>query len=108
MMGRVSLPGRERMASPWMKSGAGRPMSPDHPHRHSHAFASLHALEREGLVVASRRNMLKASLAGLCGLSLADVLRLRSMAAGTETARAVPTGKAVILLWMAGGPSQID
>jgi hypothetical protein len=58
------------------------------------------------MVVASRRNMLKASLAGLCGLSLADVLRLRTMAA--ETGRAVPTGKAVILLWMTGGPSQID
>jgi hypothetical protein len=76
------------------------------PHPHAHAFAALHALEREGLVVASRRNMLKASLAGLCGLSLADVLRLRSMAA--QAGSPVPSGKAVILLWMTGGPSQID
>ncbi|HZW29907.1 MAG TPA: DUF1501 domain-containing protein [Isosphaeraceae bacterium] len=76
------------------------------PHPHAHAFSGFHALEREGLVVASRRNMLKASLAGLCGLSLADVLRLRSMAAPAGSP--APSGKAVILLWMTGGPSQID
>jgi hypothetical protein len=81
-------------------------MSTRNPHRHDHAFAALNPLEREGLVVASRRNVLKASLAGLCGLSLADVLRLRSTAAAAG--RPVPTGKAVILLWMTGGPSQID
>ncbi len=81
-------------------------MSPDNPHGHSHAFAALNSLEREGLVVASRRNMLKASLAGMCGLSFADVLRLRTESA--ETGRTLPTGKAVILLWMTGGPSHID
>lgn len=37
------------------------------PHSHGHAFASLNARAPEGLVVASRRNMLKAGLAGLAG-----------------------------------------
>jgi hypothetical protein len=75
-------------------------------HPHPHAFAALNPLEREGLVIASRRNMLKAGLAGLCGLSFSDILRHRGAAA--ETGRRVPSGKAVILLWMTGGPSQID
>ena len=44
-------------------------------HRHDHAFSGLNPLEREGLVVAGRRNMLKAGLAGLAGLSLPGLLR---------------------------------
>jgi hypothetical protein len=77
------------------------------PHRHAdHAFARLNPRVREGLVVASRRNMLKASLAGLAGLGLPDLLRGRALAA--EAGRPVGGDKAVILLWMAGGPSHID
>ena len=45
--------------------------------QHSSAFGMMNSLEREGLVVASRRNALKASLAGLCGLSFPEVLRHR-------------------------------
>src|SRR5262245_8204091 len=75
-------------------------------HRHDHAFAALNPLEREGLVVAGRRNMIKAGLAGLAGLSLPGLLRTRSMAA--EAGRPIRGNKAVILLWMTGGPSQID
>jgi hypothetical protein len=50
-------------------------------HRHPHAFADFRPLEREGLVLCSRRNMLKASLAGLAGLSLPGLLRQRAAAA---------------------------
>jgi hypothetical protein len=75
-------------------------------HRHEHAFASLNPLEREGLVVAGRRNMMKAGLAGLAGLSLPGLLRARAVAA--EAGRPIGGNKAVILLWMTGGPSQID
>jgi hypothetical protein len=75
-------------------------------HRHEHAFAGLNPLEREGLVVAGRRNMLKASLAGLAGLSLPRLLRAR--AGATEAGTSIGVNKAVILLWMTGGPSQID
>ncbi len=78
--------------------------NPDHGH--GHAFGLLQATDREGLVVASRRNMLKAGLAGLAGLSLPDLLRHRSQAA--TSGMSIPGNKSVILLWMAGGPSHID
>lgn len=75
-------------------------------HGHPHAFDDFHPTRREGLVVASRRNMLKASLAGLAGLSVPGLLRHRAIA--TEAGRAIGGNKSVILLWMAGGPSHID
>ena len=72
---------------------------------HRHAFVALRAREREGLVIASRRGMLKASIAGLAGLSAPLLLKQRAQAAdaGRPLSR-----KSVILLWMAGGPSHID
>jgi hypothetical protein len=75
-------------------------------HEHRHAFAHLNPREREGLVVAGRRNLLKAGLAGLAGLGLPDLLRHRAQAAAAG--RPIGGDKAVILLWMAGGPSHID
>ena len=72
-------------------------------HSHAHAFASFNPLGREGLVLRSRRNMLKASLAGFAGLSVPGLLRGRA-AAG----KATRNRKSVILLWMTGGPSHID
>jgi hypothetical protein len=75
-------------------------------HSHNHAFNALNPLGREGLVLSTRRNMLKASLAGMAGLSLPELLRGRAAAA--PGGRPAPDGKSVILLWMTGGPSQID
>jgi hypothetical protein len=75
-------------------------------HPHPHAFGGLRAREPEGLVLVTRRNLLKASLAGMAGLSLPGLLRARA-----ETVRAGRSTKgprSVILLWMAGGPSHID
>lgn len=57
---------------------------------------------REGVTVSTRRNFLKASLAGLGGLSVPRLLQQRAEAAST------PSHKSVILLWMSGGPSHID
>ena len=37
------------------------------PHSHRHAFGGLNALEREGLAVVSRRNVLKAGMAADLG-----------------------------------------
>ena len=71
-------------------------------HSHQHAFGSFNARVPEGLTLLSRRNMLKAGLAGLAGLSLPDLLRIRAQAAESRPR------KSVILLWMAGGPSHID
>jgi len=53
----------------------------------------------------SRRNFLRVGALGVGGLTLADVLRARSVAAeqGVDT-----KDTAVILLWLAGGPSHID
>lgn len=75
-----------------------------HSTSHGHAFTSFNAREREGLVVWNRRGVLKASLAGLAGLSLPGLLQSRSTAS-TERAN---DRKSVILLWMTGGPSHID
>jgi hypothetical protein len=75
-------------------------------HSHDHAFVNFNPLVREGLMVLSRRNMLKASLAGLAGLTVPDLLRHRAAARGTSLS--AKDRKSVILLWMAGGPSHID
>ncbi len=69
------------------------------PHPHPNAFGFLNAARRDGLLL-SRRNLLKAGLAGFGGLTLPALLQAR------ESNRTSP--KSVILLWMAGGPSQID
>lgn len=71
----------------------------------THAFSTWQPTTREGLVVRSRRNMLKAGMAGLAGLSLPHLLQAQEQArsAGKPLSR-----KSVILLWMTGGPSHID
>jgi uncharacterized protein (DUF1501 family) len=61
---------------------------------------------REGIVVASRRGMLKAGVAGMAGLSLPGLLKARARAAGVGGPSLSP--KSLILLWMTGGPSHID
>ncbi|MBI3865221.1 MAG: DUF1501 domain-containing protein, partial [Planctomycetia bacterium] len=53
----------------------------------------------------SRRGFLRVGSLAVGGLTLADVLRARSVAA--ETGQAL-NDTAVILLWLAGGPSHID
>ncbi|MBI2948991.1 MAG: DUF1501 domain-containing protein [Verrucomicrobia bacterium] len=82
-------------------------MPPEAPRRHSHghAFTFLNARDREGLTVFSRRSVLKAGLAGLAGLTFPALLRLRAERATDAGAK---RNKAVILLWMTGGPSHID
>ncbi len=71
---------------------------------HHHAFTSFNARSREGLVVASRRNLLKVSMSGMAGLSLPGLLAERASGAPASHKKQ----KSVILLWMAGGPSHID
>jgi uncharacterized protein (DUF1501 family) len=75
-------------------------------HVHDHAFLNFHARDAEGLAVVSRRGMIKAGLAGIAGLSVPLLLKTRAEAA--TAGRAISSRKSVILLWMAGGPSQID
>lgn len=54
----------------------------------------------------SRRSILQAGSLGLLGLSSADVLRMRTLAA--ESGTELPKPKAVIYLFLTGGPSQHD
>jgi hypothetical protein len=75
-------------------------------HAHRHAFEGLNALAIEGLSLRSRRNLLKASLAGMAGLSVPALLHRRAAAA--EAGEQLSSHKSVILLWLAGGPSHID
>lgn len=75
------------------------------PHS-QHAFANFNGRSREGLSVVGRRGMLKASVAGLAGLSLPELFRAR--AEGAIGGRPTKSPKSCILLWMAGGPSHID
>jgi len=82
------------------------PPGPRHVHTPAHAFSFFQPRVREGLVVHSRRSVLKAGLAGLAGISLPGLLRARSEAA--NSGKSIGSHKSVILLWMAGGPSHID
>ena len=50
----------------------------------------------------TRRVAVKAGLLGLSGLSLADLLRLRAEGAAKKT------DKSVVLIWLDGGPSQLE
>ncbi len=88
-------------------------MTSDHPLRRclpgqhaGHAFGSFFGRTREGLYLESRRAMLKAGMAGVGGISLP--MLLQSQAQARSESRTSSTGKSVILLWMAGGPSHID
>src|ERR687887_1499543 len=80
--------------------------TPRRGHRHQHAFTHFNPRDREGLTLLSRRNLLKAGLAGIAGLTVPELLRRRALAAAAG--RPAKGGKSVILLWMTGGPSHID
>jgi hypothetical protein len=56
----------------------------------------------------SRRDVLRVGGLAVCGLSLADVLRLRAAAGETASERGTQRPKSVIMIWMRGGPSHID
>lgn len=75
-------------------------------HAHPHAFTALNARIREGTVVTGRRSMLKASLAGMAGLTLPGLLAASESA--SKSGQPSLRQKSVILIWMTGGPSHID
>jgi uncharacterized protein (DUF1501 family) len=73
----------------------------DAEHAGARGRAPLQPVAADLVRVGSRRWFLQTGLAGLAGLSLPDLLRCR--ARGTAA-----RGKAVILLWLSGGPSHLD
>ena len=69
-----------------------------------HGSALLQPPASDLIRIGSRRWFLQTGLAGLAGLSMPDLLRYRAqVAAPRATDR-----KAVILIWLSGGPSHID
>ena len=77
------------------------------PHDVQHTAAAccspLQPAASDLIRVGSRRWFLQTGLAGLAGLSLPDLLRYRAQGAAARANR-----KAVILIWLSGGPSQLD
>ena len=56
------------------------------------------------MITIPRRDFLRIGGASLCGVSMLDVLRAQSQAAGAPAAKA----KQMIVCWMAGGPPHTD
>jgi uncharacterized protein (DUF1501 family) len=85
-------------------------MTTSHTGRHGaeHTAAVCHSplqpAAADLIRVGSRRWFLQTGLAGLAGLSLPALLRCRAQGA----ARGRADHKAVILIWLSGGPSQLD
>jgi uncharacterized protein (DUF1501 family) len=79
---------------------------PFQPARHAseHATGRLQPPASDLIRIGSRRWFLQTGLAGLAGLSLPDLLRRRAAGATAPGA----DRKAVILIWLSGGPSHID
>jgi hypothetical protein len=63
---------------------------------------------RDLIHVGSRRWFLQTGLAGIGGLSLAQILAAQEAAAATKSPTGSPNKKSVILFWLSGGPSHID
>src|SRR5688500_3240066 len=74
-------------------------------HVERHAFLDWNAREAEGVRLVSRRSTLKAGVAGIAGLTLPNLLRAQAQATDDKP---ISKHKAVILIWMTGGPSHID
>jgi hypothetical protein len=80
-----------------------RPGGHDAEHAGALCRSPLQPAASDLIRVGSRRWFLQAGLAGLAGLSLPGLLRCRA-----EGAAAAASRKAVILIWLSGGPSQLD
>ena len=81
-------------------------MNPYSPagHERKHGRTLMQPAASDLIRIGSRRWFLQAGLAGMAGLSMPDFLRCQAQAAAKES-----TGrKAVILIWLSGGPSQLD
>jgi hypothetical protein len=75
-------------------------------HANHHAFTHFNARRADGVRLVSRRSTLKAGVAGIAGLTLPGLLQAQANA--EAAGRKMPSHRAVILLWMTGGPSHID
>jgi uncharacterized protein (DUF1501 family) len=75
-----------------------------HEGEHAGCYNPLQPAVSDLIRVGSRRWFLQMGLAGLAGLSMPELLRCRARASVSGGA----PRKAVILIWLSGGPSQLD
>src|SRR5205823_4575352 len=87
-----------------MRMNANHPIRHDAEHANAVCRSPLQPAAADLIRVGSRRWFLQTGLAGLAGLSLPALLRGR---AGQAPAKGTDR-KAVILLWLSGGPSHLD
>jgi Protein of unknown function (DUF1501) len=73
-------------------------------HRSASRRALLQPAGSDLIRIGSRRWFLQTGLAGMAGLSLPNLLRLRAQASTAKRSNR----KAVILFWLSGGPSHLD
>src|SRR5207302_5669925 len=73
-------------------------------HARKHGGALLGPAPADLIRIGSRRWFLQTGLAGVAGLSFPGLLRCRA----EGHAASAGSRKAVILLWLSGGPSQLD
>ena len=87
-------------------STSSRGRQPAAHHASQVAASPFQPPAQDTIRVGSRRWFLQTGVAGLGGVSLAELLAQQAAAAPTS---ATPTKKkAVILFWLSGGPSQLD
>jgi uncharacterized protein (DUF1501 family) len=72
-------------------------------HDREHGAGLLQPSATDLIRIGSRRWFLQTGFAGMAGLSLPGLLRCRAEGHAAKTDR-----KAVILIWLSGGPSQLD
>lgn len=80
-------------------------ISHDDQHALGTAVQPLRPAASDLFRVGSRRWFLQTGIAGIAGLSMADLLRQRAMA---EAAGRAPRKTSVIFFWLSGGPSHLD
>jgi hypothetical protein len=73
-------------------------------HRCASRRVGLQPVATDTVRVGSRRWLLQTGLAGIAGLSAADILREQARAADRRAA----DPKSVIMIWLSGGPSHLD
>jgi uncharacterized protein (DUF1501 family) len=84
-----------------------QPTRHDAEHTGAVSHSPLHPAPSDLIRVGSRRWFLQTGLAGVAGLALPELLRLGAKGAVSGRTRGMDR-KSVILIWLSGGPSQLD
>lgn len=85
-------------------TNASHPTGHDAEHASVVCRSPLQPVASDVIRVGSRRWFLQTGVAGLAGLSLPDLFRRQAQGAAVDGAGR----RAVILIWLSGGPSHLD